>query len=93
MYNRFPEDEPSEVETCRRYKLKYYIRKDAFCWFILYNYITMSGAKHIKLMFILYNYITMHGAKHIKLMFILYNCITMHGAKHIKLMFIIIHYI
>jgi hypothetical protein len=33
--------------TCiyNRQKLKYYFRKGAFCWFILYNYITMHGAK------------------------------------------------
>ena len=37
-------------ETCRRHqKLKYEYRKGAFCWFILYNCITMHGAKNIKM--------------------------------------------
>jgi hypothetical protein len=47
--NRLPEDEPSgskraeDIKKIR--KLKFVTKKCAFRWFILYNYITMYGAK------------------------------------------------
>jgi len=36
-------------ETCRRQqKLNIKLEKIAFCWFVLYHYITMHGAKNVK---------------------------------------------
>ena len=50
IYNCIPENEPMSFETCRRQqKLIINLENCAFCWFVLYNYITMHGAKSIKL--------------------------------------------
>ena len=46
----FHEDEPMSFETCRRHnKLNINLENCAFRWFVLCNYITMHGAKKIKL--------------------------------------------
>jgi len=46
MLNRLPEVWTPGFQTCRRHqKLKYWFRKCAFCWFIMYNYITTQGQK------------------------------------------------
>ena len=43
IYNFLPEDEL--LRSKHAHKLKYYFRRGAFCWFVLYNCIGLHGAK------------------------------------------------
>jgi hypothetical protein len=49
IYSCIPEDEPTRFEICRRQqKLFINLENCAFCWFVLYNCITMHITKSIK---------------------------------------------
>ena len=49
IYNCLPEDETTRFETCRRHqKLNINLENCVFRWFVLYNCITMHGAKNVK---------------------------------------------